>query len=138
MDGGGIIQYRRLTAAAPAAVGKLYCWAGGMKPEDNFDFGPAMIRGSFRFLGAFDGEELVGMARALSDGVSDGYIQDVVVLPAYRHCGIGRELVLHLVAELKAAGLIGAPGTEAFYRRLGFEPMRQFTPFHWVEESGQS
>ncbi len=53
--------------------------------EDSFDPAgiPALIRGSFAFVVAADTKtgQAVGMGRALSDGVSDAYIQDLVVLP---------------------------------------------------------
>jgi len=43
---------------------------------------PQMIRGSLCFLLAREpGGRVVGMGRVISDGASDGYIQDVVVLP---------------------------------------------------------
>ena len=36
---------------------------------------------------------LAGVGRVISDGVSDCYIQDLVVLPSYRRHGIGRKIV---------------------------------------------
>jgi ribosomal protein S18 acetylase RimI-like enzyme len=46
---------------------------------------------------AHDGDKLVAFGRALSDGVSNGYISTVCVLPEYRGRGIGREVVRRLV-----------------------------------------
>ena len=75
--------------------------------------------------------------RALGDGVSDAYIQDVVVEPDRRGQGIGSELVRMLVAELRKAGvswigLVGAPGTERFYRKLGFSPLAGHVPMRYT------
>lgn len=83
----------------------------------------------------------VGMGRLISDGVSDGYIQDLVVLPEFRGLGIGRAIVRRLVEFGFSVGvtwiaLIAKPGAEAFYECLGFSPMEGFTPmlFHGGEK----
>jgi ribosomal protein S18 acetylase RimI-like enzyme len=78
----------------------------------------------FLFLAAFDDGRMIGMARAISDGVSDAYIQDVVVARSHRKQGVGKELILRLQSELEKCGidwigLVGAPGTENFYRKIG-------------------
>jgi ribosomal protein S18 acetylase RimI-like enzyme len=46
---------------------------------------------------AFDGEALVGFARAISDGAFNAYVSTVAVAPAYQRQGIGRELVKRLI-----------------------------------------
>lgn len=86
---------------------------------------PALVAGSFRFLVATDGDETVAMGRAISDGASDAYVQDVVVRPSHRGRGIGREVIARLTAALEEAGvgwigLVAEPGTTAFYERLGY------------------
>ncbi len=93
-----------------------------------------MIKGSFAFAVALDGENrAVGMGRAISDGISDAYIQDVVVLPEYRGRGIGSEIITQLCKYCKSRGLvwiglIAEPGTVEFYRRIGFESMKGHVP----------
>ncbi len=96
---------------------------------------PGLITGSFLFAVAIEAETgaAVGMGRIISDGVSDGYIQDLVVLPAYRGCGIGRMIVTVLVREgrrkgLVWIGLVSQPGCEEFYSDLGFKRMEGYTP----------
>jgi len=73
------------------------------------------------------------MGRAISDGASDAYIQDVTVLAAFRGQGIGARLIALLRDRLVERGigwigLVAEPGTEAFYRRLGFEVMAGHVP----------
>ncbi|PLX15855.1 MAG: N-acetyltransferase, partial [Candidatus Muiribacterium halophilum] len=92
-----------------------------------------MIKGSFIFAGIFLSGELIGMARVLSDGVSDAYIQDVFVLEKYRGKGIGKKVIEYLLDELKRngidwIGLIGRPGTGYFYNKCGFSEMKDFIP----------
>ena len=73
------------------------------------------------------------MGRVISDGVSDGYIQDLVVLPEYRKTGVGRQIVATLVNKcvepgISWIGLIAEPDTEKFYLPSGFHPMEGHTP----------
>ena len=125
-----------VTSVRPEAVVDLYMDAGWWEEGWSEDVIPAMVANSFKFVALFDGGELVGMGRALSDGVSDAYIQDVVVRTDYRGQGWGQKIVSRLVEELRAAGidwigLIGAPGTGAFYEKLGFCEMPQFVPMKY-------
>ncbi|MDO9538552.1 MAG: GNAT family N-acetyltransferase [Methanocalculus sp.] len=114
---------------------KLYKSAGWWKDEWNQSVIPALIRGSHRFVVAIDEitGSAIGMGRTISDGVSDAYIQDVVVLKEYRRCYIGIqivELLTRLCAEdgIIWIGLISEPGTLPFYKKIGFEPMEQYIP----------
>lgn len=93
------------------------------------------MRGSFAFVLAIDADtgEAVGMGRAISDGASDAYIQDVVVLPEFRGQGIGCRIVELLIGHLERAGIgwiaaVSTPNTEGFYESLGFRRMSGFVP----------
>ena len=129
------IAYEVVNSAPTEAIVSLY-EAGGWWREDPASRAiiPQMIRGSFCFLVAREpGGRIVGMGRAISDGVSDAYIQDVVVLEAYRVQGIGREIVRRLTERCIAArigwiGLIAEPGTRAFYEPLGFGALAGYEP----------
>ena len=95
---------------------------------------PAMIRGSYCFMvaRALDGR-IIGMARVISDGFSDAYIQDVAVLENYRRQGVGRELVRRLTQfcvsrKIGWIGLVAEPGTQGLYEKLGFGPLADFQP----------
>ena len=115
---------------------ELYREAGWIEAGDAAEFLVPAITGSTVAAGAFANGELVGFGRALSDGCSDAYIQDVVVHPDFRGKGIGGMIVAFLVSELEARGvdwiaLVGEPGTESFYARLGFEAKKGFTLWKW-------
>ena len=125
-----------VTSVRPEAVVDLYMDAGWWEEGWSEDVIPAMVANSFRFVALFDGSELVGMGRALSDGVSDAYIQDIVVRTDYRGQGWGKKIVSRLVKELRAVGidwigLVGAPGTQAVYEKLGCSEMPQFVPMKY-------
>ena len=102
-----------------------------------------MFANSFMISCAFSGEgELLGLMRALSDGVSDAYILDLVVKKEFRKQGIGHKILRKLVAELKKCGIdwivcIGVPGTESFYKNGGGEKMLSFTPYRFECAGGE-
>ena len=117
---------------------RLYAAADWAVEDSGLSFIREAVAGSFLAAGAFEEDRLVGMARVLSDGCSDAYVQDVVVDPAFRGRGIGSALVTFLVGELRSRGvdwiaLVGEPGTENFYARLGFERKEGFTLWKWRE-----
>lgn len=117
-----------------ARLTELYRLAGWWKDAaDQPSTVAAIVRGSHCFLAARQGETIVGMGRAISDRISDAYIQDVTVDPAFRHQGIGSRMVAQLVARLEAdgigwIGLIAERKTHPFYRPLGFAPMADSVP----------
>lgn len=73
---------------------------------------------------AYDGDRLVGVARAITDGLEEAYIQNVAVDPAYQGYGIGWQVVVNLSEEIKEDGLNPFlhthPGAVGFYNRKGF------------------
>lgn len=116
-------------------IANLYRAGGWWKEEYNPGELPHLIRGSFLFVVAVDRKtgHAVGMGRVISDGVSDGYIQDLVVLPEYRKTGIGAQIVSTLVKKcvekgISWIGIIAEPDTEKFYLPLGFHPMEGHVP----------
>lgn len=51
-------------------------------------------------VGAWHGGQLVGFARAVTDGVLRAYIEDVVVTPGHRGSRIGQAVLDRLISEL--------------------------------------
>lgn len=72
-----------------------------------------------------DDRLLVGLLRAVSDGATIAYLQDVLVRPSHQRLGIGRVLVdafLDRYAHVRQRVLLtdDDPGQRAFYEALGF------------------
>ena len=95
---------------------------GNKRPED---LETAFTNSRF-YCFVFAQDKLVGVGRALADGVDCSYICDVAVLPEYQGLGIGRRIVSRLV-ELSRGHrkiiLYACPGKESFYRQFGFKRM---------------
>jgi spermidine synthase len=127
---------RFLRAADTMDLMTLYKDAGWWDQtcERHPEFLSRVVPDSALFVGAFFQNKMIGMGRALSDLVSDAYIQDVVVLRRFRGRGVGRQIIRTLIDGLKEhgvdwIGLIGEPGTGRFYESLGFRPMTGHTPY---------
>jgi len=129
------VEYEIVTAAPVEEIVELYkagdWWQESAEARAII---PGMIKGSLCFMvaRALDGR-IVGMGRAISDGFSDAYIQDVVVLKTHRGSGIGRELIKRITQFCKARniswiGLIAEPGTYEFYENLGYGPLVGYQP----------
>jgi len=92
-----------------------------------------MLSGSHCFLLVFEGERLVGMGRAISDRISDAYIQDVKVILSHRGRGIGTIIIDKIIERLHTdglgwIGLIAEKDSHRFYERLGFQVMPASKP----------
>lgn len=92
-----------------------------------------MIRQSHCFVVALASARIIGMGRAISDGVSDAYVQDVVVEPAWRGRGVGSRIVSRILERLAAdglgwIGLIAERDSSPFYSRFGFAEMAGARP----------
>ncbi len=134
----GMIDYSFLQTPTPAEIGRLielYRQAGWWKAEegDDPDLVSGIVSGSHCFLVARQADTIIAMGRAISDRISDAYIQDVTVDPSFRGQGIGSRMVATLVARLEAdgigwIGLIAERKTHPFYRPLGFAPMADALP----------
>lgn len=78
---------------------------------------------SFAVCAVFEGETLVGAARAISDGEYHAFIYDVAVLPSHQKLGIGREMMRRLLEQLPVwrVMLRAAPDVQPFYDKFGFD-----------------
>lgn len=73
---------------------------------------------------------LVGLARALSDGATICYVQDILVRPEEQRHGVGRLLVRRVLdrhADVRQRVLVtdAEPGQRAFYESLGFTELHE-------------
>lgn len=74
----------------------------------------------------FDATQLIGVGRALADGVDCSYICDVAIHPDYQGKGIGKKIIqklINLSEGHRKIILYANPGKEGFYKKLGFKRM---------------
>jgi len=75
----------------------------------------------------YEKNKLVGVGRALADGVDCSYICDIAVHPDYQSMGLGKSIVSKLVSLSKGHKkilLYSVPGKEKFYVKFGFKKMK--------------
>ena len=121
-----MIRYEFDAPVSPAALADLRQVVGWNRMQR--DLSDPRLRNAFH-LCAFDGERLVGYAAVVGNGVTDAYIQDMMVHPAYQHQGIGTQLMERVLARLAAEGvymvsvIYGEEILRPFYERFGFSTM---------------
>jgi ribosomal protein S18 acetylase RimI-like enzyme len=100
-----------------------------------------LIAGSLAFAVAVERStgRAVGMGRVISDGVSDAYIQDLVLMPEFRRRGIGKRILTTLLDRCKSAGitwigLIAEENATEFYILQGFCRMPESVPMLYRED----
>jgi len=87
---------------------------------------PEMI--SYYHIAVYEENELIGYIDCVSNGVTDAYIQDLMVHPAYQRKGIGSELMNKMIEGLKEKhiymiSVIFDEDLRNFYEKFGFYTM---------------
>ncbi len=91
------------------------------------------LHNSWYMISVRNGKSLIGFGRVLSDGVLHAFIVDLMVLPDYQRCGVGKLILSKLVDKCKLAGipdiqLFCANGKKEFYTKQGFRPRPDGAP----------
>ena len=83
-----------------------------------------MMENASRTVIAISENRIVGFARAMCDGASNGYIGTVAVAEEMRGRGIGRELVQRLIEDDPRITWVlrAGRGSEEFWKKMGFRP----------------
>lgn len=118
------ILYRTGNDLDVDAVIELYraSTLGERRPVDDRARMGAMLRNANLVITAWDGTELVGIARSLTDFVYCTYLSDLAVRLTHQRRGIGTELIRRTQAAGGQATLIllSAPKAVDYYPRIGF------------------
>ena len=103
----------------------LYQSVGWTNYLERIDILEEAYANSLCVLGAYDSDRLVGIIRAVGDGRTIVFVQDIVVLPEYQRKGIGTKLlkaVMDKYHDVYQMELLtdNTVKTKAFYRSVGF------------------
>ena len=117
--------YKYNESISPEAMADLRESVGWNRMEKEYG-NPLMT--SFFHIAVYDGDQLVGFVDSVSNGVTDAYIQDLIVRPDYQGKGIGTDLMKKMIASLKEKhiymiSVIFEESLKPFYDRFGFNTM---------------
>jgi len=104
---------------------RLYSEVGWTAYTENMQALKQGFMNSLLVLAAYEGDELLGIIRAVGDGFTIVFVQDILVFPKKQRLGIGTALlqaVLNRYTEVRQIELAtdNTPKTVAFYKSLGF------------------
>ena len=118
------MQVRGIRPSETQAVYELLAASGWSHRIGSLSQFTALLAASQRAIVAVaPSGEVVGFARAITDGLSNGYLSMVVVAPAFRRQGIGRALVEQATASPPSVTWVlraGRSDASEFFARLGF------------------
>ena len=93
------------------------------RPVDDMARMTEMFKNSNLVMSAWSEDELVGIARALTDFSYTTYLSDLVVKTDFQRQGIGQKLIQEIQAAAPMAKivLLAAPQAVDYYPHIGFE-----------------
>jgi predicted N-acetyltransferase YhbS len=117
-------DYRMGNALDLDAVIELYraSTLGERRPVDDRERMGRMLAAANLVVSAWEGGEMVGIARSVSDFSYCTYLSDLAVRLSRQRSGIGKELIRRTQAEAPEATLIllSAPKAVEYYPHVGF------------------
>jgi predicted N-acetyltransferase YhbS len=122
-----MITYRHIDDLDPELAHDLYVAStlGKRRPMDDRERFAAMLRHANLTITAWDGEQLVGISRCITDWVWTTYLADLAVRLSHQKQGIGKELMRLTQAAAPQAKLLllAAPEAREYYGHVGFSHM---------------
>jgi predicted N-acetyltransferase YhbS len=102
----------------------LYQTSGINRPVLDFKRIEEMYKNSNLVVSAWDGDDLVGISRSLTDFSYCCYLSDLAVRNVFQRKGIGKKLIELTKAKIGPQCmllLLSAPGAVNFYPKIGFK-----------------
>lgn len=118
------ISYKNGCSISPEQLAGVFRNSGIRRPVEDLERLATMLKHASLIITAWDGEQLVGVARALTDFSYCCYLSDLAVDKRYQKSGIGRELIRLVsaaIGEQSMLLLLAAPEAMAYYPKTGFE-----------------
>ena len=124
------MEIREYTEYREEEILRLYTevgWTAYTKDMSTLEQG---YKHSLLVLSAYENEELLGIVRAVGDGHTIVFVQDILVFPEKQRQGVGTALlkaVLDRYPDVRQIELVtdNTPKTVAFYKSLGFSELSE-------------
>ena len=119
------MEIKNYSAYNEKEILKLYSSVGWTAYTDDPQALKQGFQNSLLVLAAYEREELLGIIRAVGDGVTIVFIQDLLVFPEKQRKGVGTALVKAVLKRYLTVRQLElttdqSPETAAFYESLGF------------------
>ncbi|MGN1387635.1 MAG: GNAT family N-acetyltransferase [Bacillus sp. (in: firmicutes)] len=118
------INYKINAPIAAEQFSQVFRASGIRRPVDDLPRLQKMLDHADLLITAWDGEQLVGVARSITDFSYCCYLSDLAVDKSHQSQGIGKELVRQTQRQLSeevALILLSAPTAMEFYPHIGFQ-----------------
>ena len=124
------MEIREYKAYNEAEILRLYTAVGWTAYTDDMASLRLGFEHSLSILAAYEGDELIGIIRAVGDGFTIVFVQDILVFPERQRQGVGTALlraVMNRYSNVRQLCLNtdNTPKTVAFYRSLGFTELSE-------------
>lgn len=111
-------------------IKKLYDAVGWTAYTDDMGSLEKGYENSLKILAAYEGDKLLGIIRAVGDGFTVVFIQDILVFPEEQGKGIGKALIKAMLDSYPNVRQIQLttdidPKTIAFYKSVGFSELSE-------------
>jgi GNAT superfamily N-acetyltransferase len=119
-----LLVLRRDLLIEPSDLEPLFRSVGWYRLLGNSGRLARLLEGSTEIVSVWDGDEMVGFARAISDQAAYGLISTVAVHPRWQGKGVARRLIAALLENNDGIrfSLSAVPGADALYSAVGFVP----------------
>ena len=114
---------------------KIQEWSSSEKP----DLLKKALENSHHVVSAWDGDKLIGLGNAISDGHLVVYYPHLLVLPDYQEKGIGKRIMQKMQDKYKdfhQQQVVADKSAVKFYKKCGFEISSKCKPM-WIFEGDE-
>lgn len=118
------IRFETSSAISAQQLASVFARSGINRRTEDLKLMQQMVDTADHLVTAWDGDQLVGVSRSLTDFCAMCYLADLAVDRAYQHQGIGGQLIERVRADIGEKVrllLLAAPSAMTYYPKVGFD-----------------